>query len=212
MEELNRRDAMIAAPTTFVLLQRAACLLRGAAIVLGHPVSLAQKWRAKAVEVLGRHAALATRPLLLRDKRKRAQTLVISGPSGVGKGTLIARLSKVKGEAVGFSVSHTTRAARKGEIDGVHYHFVNKEEMEADIQRGLFLEHARVHKNVYGTSFAAVQQVVRAGKLCILDIDVQVSLLSLTHTHAHKLCMRDMEEEEDSKTSLQHSLQHSLPH
>jgi len=73
----------------------------------------------------------------------------------------------------GFSVSHTTRDPRPGEQDGVHYHFSKKEEMEAAIARGEFVEHARVHSNLYGTSIAAVEDVMGMNKICLLDIDVQ---------------------------------------
>jgi len=99
--------------------------------------------------------------------------VVVCGPSGVGKGTLLAKLMAEFPEEFGFSVSHTTRAPRPGEQPGVHYHFTSKPEMEAAIARGEFIEHANVHSNLYGTSVAAVQAVAEAGKTCLLDIDVQ---------------------------------------
>ena len=99
--------------------------------------------------------------------------MIITGPSGVGKGTLIARLRAEFPDAFGFSVSHTTRAPRKGEADGVDYHFTSREVMQPMVAAGEFLEHADVHGNMYGTSFAAVRRVADAGKSCILDIDVQ---------------------------------------
>mmetsp|Transcript_3070 Transcript_3070/g.8967 ORF Transcript_3070/g.8967 Transcript_3070/m.8967 type:complete len:221 (+) Transcript_3070:276-938(+) len=99
--------------------------------------------------------------------------LVVAGCSGAGKGTLIGRVMKANADAYGFSVSHTTRKPRPGEEDGVHYHFATVEEVQRDIERGLFLEHACVHGNYYGTSKAAVEAVQKAGKICILDIDVQ---------------------------------------
>ena len=129
MEELNRRDPILQAPTTFVLVQRASCLLRGCAIVLGQPVSLAEKFRPKAMALLKQHPALASRPLMPLMRASGGlppKTLVVCGPSGAGKGTLITELTAVKGEAVGFSVSHTTRAPRTGEVEGVHYHFTSK--------------------------------------------------------------------------------------
>jgi guanylate kinase len=98
---------------------------------------------------------------------------VICGPSGVGKGTLIDKLVEDFPERFGFSVSHTTRKPRPGEKDGVHYTFVEKAAMEKEIAEGKFLEHARVHDNIYGTSFAAVDAVSNAGRVCVLDIDVQ---------------------------------------
>lgn len=99
--------------------------------------------------------------------------LVVVGPSGVGKGTLIEKLMKEGDGKYGFSVSHTTRSPRPGEQDGIHYHFTTKEQFEAEIAEGKFLEYAYVHKNIYGTSIKAVQDVASSGKCCILDIDVQ---------------------------------------
>ncbi|KAI3760613.1 hypothetical protein L1987_51010 [Smallanthus sonchifolius] len=99
--------------------------------------------------------------------------IVISGPSGVGKGTLINMLMKDFPTMFGFSVSHTTRAPREKEENGVHYHFTNRSVMEEEIKAGKFLEFASVHGNLYGTSIEAVEVVADAGKRCILDIDVQ---------------------------------------
>lgn len=99
--------------------------------------------------------------------------VVICGPSGVGKGTLIGKLMKEFPGQCGFSVSHTTRKPRDGEVDGVHYNFTSRAAMEADVAGGKFLESADVHGNMYGTSIAAVQKVADSGKKCILDIDVQ---------------------------------------
>ncbi|XP_011020343.1 PREDICTED: guanylate kinase 2 [Populus euphratica] len=99
--------------------------------------------------------------------------VVISGPSGVGKGTLISMLMKEFPSMFGFSVSHTTRAPRCMEKDGVHYHFTERSIMEKEIKDGKFLEYASVHGNLYGTSIEAVEVVTDVGKRCILDIDVQ---------------------------------------
>mmetsp|Transcript_41363 Transcript_41363/g.66296 ORF Transcript_41363/g.66296 Transcript_41363/m.66296 type:complete len:260 (-) Transcript_41363:251-1030(-) len=108
------------------------------------------------------------------QKQQRAlRPIVMCGPSGVGKGTLIQKLMDDFPGRFGFSVSHTTRAPRPGEEDGVHYNFVNKVDMEAEIAAGKFLEHANVHENIYGTSLASVRKVAAAGAVCILDIDVQ---------------------------------------
>lgn len=76
-------------------------------------------------------------------------------------------------DAFGFSVSHTTRNMRDGEMHGVHYHFTHKAAMEHDIREGKFIEKAEVHGNYYGTSVAAVESITEQGKICILDIDVQ---------------------------------------
>ncbi|KAM0937657.1 putative guanylate kinase [Dioscorea sansibarensis] len=99
--------------------------------------------------------------------------VVISGPSGVGKGTLISVLMKEFPSTFGFSVSHTTRKPREKEKNGVHYHFTEWSQMERDIREGKFLESASVHGNLYGTSMEAVEAVTDSGKRCILDIDVQ---------------------------------------
>lgn len=94
--------------------------------------------------------------------------VVISGPSGVGKGTLIAKLMKECPSKFGFSVSHTTRSPREKEIDGVHYHFTERSKMEEDISEGKFLEFAHVHGNLYGTSIEAVESVTDEGKVKLL--------------------------------------------
>ena len=98
--------------------------------------------------------------------------LVLSGPSGAGKSTIINAAADKIGEFY-FSVSTTTRAPREGELDGVDYYFVTKEEFEKGIERGEFLEYATVHGNYYGTSLLPVKKALDEGKLVIFDIDVQ---------------------------------------
>lgn len=95
--------------------------------------------------------------------------IVISGPSGVGKGTLISMLMKEYPSMFGFSVSHTTRAPRAMEKDGVHYHFIERSAMEKEIEDGKFLEFASVHGNLYGTSVEAVEVVADDGKVTFFD-------------------------------------------
>eukprot|EP00543_Licmophora_paradoxa_P014004 CAMPEP_0202457794 /NCGR_PEP_ID=MMETSP1360-20130828/14709_1 /ASSEMBLY_ACC=CAM_ASM_000848 /TAXON_ID=515479 /ORGANISM="Licmophora paradoxa, Strain CCMP2313" /LENGTH=386 /DNA_ID=CAMNT_0049077959 /DNA_START=18 /DNA_END=1178 /DNA_ORIENTATION=+ len=108
------------------------------------------------------------------DSFMRPRPVVFCGPSGVGKGTLINLLLKrFPNEQFGFSVSHTTRNPRQGEVNGVHYNFTSAEQMKKDIAAGKFIEHAEVHGNYYGTSIAAVESVQSKGKVCVLDIDVQ---------------------------------------
>lgn len=100
--------------------------------------------------------------------------VVFCGPSGVGKGTLIEMLrKKYLEDKFGFSVSHTTRKPREGEVDGVHYNFTTVEQIKQDIDAGKFIEYAEVHGKYYGTSVQAVESVRTSGKICILDIDVQ---------------------------------------
>ena len=98
---------------------------------------------------------------------KAKKPVVISGPSGVGKGTLISMLRKEFPSMFGFSVSHTTRARRSTEEDGVHYHFTERSVMDKEIQDGKFLEFASVHGNLYGTSVEAVEVVADDGKVNI---------------------------------------------
>jgi guanylate kinase len=98
---------------------------------------------------------------------------VICGPSGVGKSTLIQRLLLEVPGVFGFSVSSTTRAPRKGETDGVDYHFTDIGAMRAAIAAGEFVEHAEVHGNYYGTRISSVRTVHEKGLHCLLDIDVQ---------------------------------------
>lgn len=105
---------------------------------------------------------------------KPKDIVVICGPSGVGKGTIIKKLTEEFGKSqLGFAVSHTTRKPRAGEQHGVDYFFAEKELMEAEIAEGKFVESARVHANIYGTSINSVKNVTQRGKVCILDIDVQ---------------------------------------
>eukprot|EP00550_Attheya_septentrionalis_P002201 CAMPEP_0198292290 /NCGR_PEP_ID=MMETSP1449-20131203/11253_1 /TAXON_ID=420275 /ORGANISM="Attheya septentrionalis, Strain CCMP2084" /LENGTH=415 /DNA_ID=CAMNT_0043991177 /DNA_START=120 /DNA_END=1367 /DNA_ORIENTATION=+ len=106
--------------------------------------------------------------------KEAPRPVVICGPSGVGKGTLIELLMKqFPNDQFGFSVSHTTRKPREGEVDGVHYNFSTVEKIKQEIAEGKFIEHAEVHGNYYGTSVEAVESVQMAGKICVLDIDVQ---------------------------------------
>ena len=102
---------------------------------------------------------------------------LISAPSGAGKTSLVNALladpPKGPGSGVCVSVSHTTRAMRPGEQDGVNYHFVDRATFEAMIKRGDFLEHAEVYGNYYGTSRLWVQERLALGWDVILEIDWQ---------------------------------------
>ncbi len=105
--------------------------------------------------------------------KKRGTLLVVSGPSGAGKGTLIQSLLKKRSDAI-VSVSATTRAPRPGEKEGVHYFFVSKEQFEQMIHEHAFLEYACVFGTTYyGTPRAFVEQKLADGIDVILDIDVQ---------------------------------------
>ncbi|XP_028833644.1 guanylate kinase [Denticeps clupeoides] len=99
--------------------------------------------------------------------------VVMSGPSGAGKSTLLKRLLKEFEGVFGFSVSHTTRSPRPGEVNGKDYHYVTREVMLESIDNGEFIENAEFSGNMYGTSKAAVQDVQAKNLICILDIDMQ---------------------------------------
>lgn len=97
---------------------------------------------------------------------------VVSGPSGSGKTTLCRRFSENDGNAV-YAVSATTRAPREGEVHGVDYYFLSRDEFEAGIARGDFLEHAEVHGRLYGTLKSEVCGHLQAGRDVLMDLDVQ---------------------------------------
>lgn len=99
--------------------------------------------------------------------------IVICGPSGVGKGTLIsAMLRKYSGD-MEFAVSHTTRRPREGEREGKEYYFTTAAKMRVGIDAGDFIEHVSLHGNLYGTSVKSIKHVMSKGKVCVLDIDTQ---------------------------------------
>ena len=97
---------------------------------------------------------------------------IISAPSGAGKSSLVKALTDAD-EQIRISVSHTTRAMRPGEVDGVNYHFVSREIFGAMVERGEFLEHAQVFDNFYGTSQTWIEQTLAEGFDLILEIDWQ---------------------------------------
>ena len=102
----------------------------------------------------------------------RGILVVVSSPSGGGKGTLIRRALKMVPN-LGYSVSFTTRAPREGEIHGRDYFFVTEEKFRRMVEAGEFLEWASVHGNLYGTALAQVERERDAGRDIILEIDVQ---------------------------------------
>ncbi|MFK5880630.1 MAG: guanylate kinase [Sulfurospirillum sp.] len=102
----------------------------------------------------------------------KGNILVISGPSGSGKSSLMHEMMK-RVEETYFSISTTTREMREGEVEGKDYFFISKEEFKQGIEEGNFLEWARVHDNYYGTSLKQILKELNAGKTVIFDIDVQ---------------------------------------
>jgi guanylate kinase len=104
--------------------------------------------------------------------KSRGLAFVVSGPSGVGKGTLVRRLMD-EFPNIKFSISYTTRKPRKGEQHGIDYFFVEKEEFEALINKNFFVEWAIVHTNYYGTPRQEIEKKLAKGFDVIFDIDVQ---------------------------------------
>ena len=101
--------------------------------------------------------------------------LVISGPAGSGKGTVIKMLMERDGDFA-YSVSATTRAPRPGEVDGKNYYFVTREEFEERIRSGGMIEHTSYCGNFYGTPKKEAEEMLRAGKNLILEIEVEGAL------------------------------------
>lgn len=109
---------------------------------------------------------------MMVQKKTRGQLIVLSGPSGVGKSTVISELLGQR-QDIYFSVSFTTRQPRVGEADGVNYNFVDRAEFERMIVAGELLEHAEYVGNYYGTSLKVIQEKLDAGIDVLLDIEVQ---------------------------------------
>ncbi len=97
---------------------------------------------------------------------------IISAPSGAGKTSLVKALRQQQPE-IALSISHTTRTPRPGEQNGIHYHFVDESQFLKQLQNEEFLEYARVHDHLYGTSRRSVLDQIEAGKEVILEIDWQ---------------------------------------
>ena len=140
----------------------------------------------------------------MKETRK-GMLLVISGPSGTGKGTLAAKLLR-DDPSFTFSVSVTTRAKRSNEIEDVHYHFLSDEEYDKLLAEDAFLEHATVHGHRYGTLKSEVYERMERGQNVLLDIDPQgakavmeqekecVSVFILPPSY--KMCIRDRAKED----------------
>jgi guanylate kinase len=103
---------------------------------------------------------------------EKGQIFVITAPSGTGKTTIIDRVRKdMKG--VGYSISHTTRKSRQGEVNGYHYYFVDRVEFERMIKAHEFVEWAVVYEQLYGTSISSVNKGLSSGKDLLMDLDIQ---------------------------------------
>lgn len=107
-----------------------------------------------------------------KAKRKRGLLVVVSGPSGVGKSTVVRRLFKIYPE-LEMSISSTTRPPRPGEEHGRHYFFVTQEEFDARVKQDQFLEWAKVHGSYYGTPRKFIEAELAKGRIVVLEVDVQ---------------------------------------
>ena len=109
------------------------------------------------------------------NNKGRGLLIVISGPSGAGKGTICKSFLERNPE-VAISVSATTRSPRKGEVEGVNYYFMSKEQFKDKIAENDFLEYAEVYDNFYGTPKSNVEELLESGRDVILEIDIQGAL------------------------------------
>ncbi len=107
-----------------------------------------------------------------KAKRKRGLLVVISGPSGVGKSTVVRRLFKLYPDLL-MSISMTTRPPRPGEAHGEHYYFVTGEEFDQKVKKDQFLEWAKVHGSYYGTPRSWLETELKKGETVVLEVDVQ---------------------------------------
>lgn len=98
--------------------------------------------------------------------------LLISGPSGTGKGSLIKRLLSDYPSIFSLSVSHTTRPPRKEDKNGITYNFISKEAFKKDIKKGNFLEHVEYSGNYYGTNRKQFSEIRKNGKICIIEVEM----------------------------------------
>lgn len=103
---------------------------------------------------------------------RKGKIIIISAPSGTGKGTVISRMFELR-DGIELSVSATTRAPREGEIDGVHYHFISREAFEQMIDKKEFLEYAEYAGNYYGTPLPPLLDKTARGIDVVLEIEVQ---------------------------------------
>ena len=109
----------------------------------------------------------------MREKcSKEGQIFVVTAPSGTGKTTIINMIRKDM-RGVGYSISHTTRVPREGEVNGYHYYFVDRVEFEKMVEAHEFMEWAIVYDQLYGTSISSINRELSSGKDLLMDLDIQ---------------------------------------
>lgn len=113
---------------------------------------------------------------MYRPAPNRKRPIVLIGPHNIGRHELRKRLMQTHPSLFEVAVPHTTRAARRDEIDGKDYHFLPRHIFEADIKQGRFIEHGEYEKNLYGTSREAIRKVIDNSKICVLNLYPQVIL------------------------------------
>lgn len=102
----------------------------------------------------------------------KTRMIIVAAPSGAGKSSFVERLTKENDRLVDI-VTFTTRNIRKGETNGVQYHFISHDEFQKKISENFFVEWAKVHTNFYGTSYESIEGAWKQGKAAIMDIDIQ---------------------------------------
>ena len=124
---------------------------------------------------------LETQIIIIRgNMKKRGVLVILSGPSGVGKGTVRKRLMEIKGLNLFYSISLTTRSIRPGEVDGREYYFVDRPTFEQNIESGNLLEYAEFVGNYYGTPKDKVEAMLESGKNVLLEIEVNGTMTVLS--------------------------------
>ncbi len=108
--------------------------------------------------------------------KSKAKLIIFTGPSGVGKGTILSDFFKKVDNNIVYSISNTTRLPRDGEINGMHYFFISKDEFEKMINEDAFLEYACYSGNYYGTNKNFVMQKIKEGKSVLLEIELKGAL------------------------------------